>query len=137
MVSRRVGLIAAAFVLTACSPSQQDGILWAGAPAVSTAPVAFLEGDCVRLADGSSLRAVDCRVAHDGEVVLSQERFFTGDDLPAESELARTADTACAEALVRHTPDASVRMSSTYPTAQTWAGGDRHLTCVAMGALGK
>lgn len=115
-------------VLVGCSTGAGEP-LPVGVPTVSTAPIAFYPGDCVRVRPGGSLEKVDCATAHQGQVVLSRERFFSGDAMPPDAQMARLAEAACAEAR----PEAgSVRMSSSRPTGQTWAGGDRHLTCIAV-----
>ena len=143
-----LGLAFVALTTAAGCSSDSSGSDSGGAAASPEQPQ-FQQGDCLRFAGGeaggdsaggdagNSIKPTDCSQAHHGEVVLSSEDFFGEDKaLPPEARLQSIADTACTEAMSAYsgaTPQqASVRMSFLYPTQETWAAGDRRLTCIAV-----
>ncbi len=146
---RGLAVIALAATVTGCSSDDVQTAAQTDTPtdaqsttAPSPSPQALQVGDCVRFVqtggpDGSSLDEVDCEYSHHAEVVLASDQFFAGDDqLPAENRIIKLADTACAEAMVSYSgvsaQEAGARMSYLYPTQETWAAGDRKLTCIAV-----
>lgn len=93
-------------------------------------------GDCLaEIPDGTrvlTVKTVSCDESHAGEVfaVLTMpDGDFPGDDAVAEYS------NRCGPELVSYSPasatDDSVQLYVLYPTAETWADGDRAVTCVA------
>ncbi|MCV7282781.1 septum formation family protein [Mycolicibacterium flavescens] len=92
-------------------------------------------GDCLREIPGARVVTVQttaCEEPHAGEVfavLLMPDGGFPGQ--PAIEAYAER----CAPALSAYSPeaalDAAVNMYVLYPTAETWADGDRAVTCIA------
>ncbi|WP_030174591.1 DUF4190 domain-containing protein [Spirillospora albida] len=104
-------------------------------------------GDCINDNSGaatatdapvevSSVKIVPCNGPHDGEV-LSVFRL-SAVTMPSDAEMSRQARLGCRArigARLNRDPAASQLASSFYyPTAATWARGDRMVTCVAVHA---
>jgi hypothetical protein len=93
-------------------------------------------GDCLREIPGDTrvltVRTVDCSESHAGEVFAVLE--MPAGDFPGQAAIDAYAE-KCSPALAGYSPaamtDDSVQMYVLYPTAETWAQGDRAVTCIA------
>lgn len=93
-------------------------------------------GDCLNdLTDGVVLDvpAVPCADPHEGEVFA----LYDLDEglYPGEEAIATDAETQCPERLASYAPaaaeDDNITFFYLYPTAESWATGDREIACVA------
>lgn len=79
------------------------------------------------------LPVVPCSQPHDGEVYA--EFKLTETTFPGIDKIEKTADPRCADLLKSYAPDAvddpAVDTYYLYPTAESWARGDRAITCIA------
>ncbi|WP_040633203.1 septum formation family protein [Mycolicibacterium phlei] len=93
-------------------------------------------GDCLREIPGDTrvltVRTVDCGENHAGEVFAVLE--MPAGDFPGQAAIDAYAE-QCSPALAAYSPQAmtddSVQMYVLYPTEETWAQGDRAVTCIA------
>lgn len=93
-------------------------------------------GDCLKeIPDGArvmTVQTIGCDEPHAGEVfaVLS----MPDGDFPGQKAIDDYAD-KCSPELASYSPaameDDSIQMYVLYPTAETWAEGDRAVTCIA------
>ena len=79
------------------------------------------------------LPVVSCSELHDGEVYA--EFKLTEATFPGIDAIEKKADPRCADLLKSYAPDAvddpAVDTYYLYPTAESWASGDRAVTCIA------
>ncbi|MEU7824988.1 DUF4190 domain-containing protein [Catellatospora sp. NPDC049133] len=79
------------------------------------------------------LPVVPCSEPHDGEVYA--EFKLTETTFPGVDAIEKKADPRCADLLKSYAPDAvddpDVDTYFLYPTAESWARGDRAITCIA------
>jgi hypothetical protein len=93
-------------------------------------------GDCVRdvgTEDSTTLEVVACGTPHAGEVFAVASLAFPS--FPGDAELIRFADGRCASSLDTWTgvsphEDSGYDVSFFYPSASSWADGDRRLICL-------
>ena len=93
-------------------------------------------GDCLaEMPDGTrvlTVRTVDCAEPHAGEVFAMLT--IPDGDFPGQTALEQFSD-GCGPALATYAPaaieDPSVGVYVLYPTEETWAQGDRVVTCIA------
>lgn len=115
----------------------------AGSPGVWGANLAV--GDCFTDPGDASegfLDVVPCRQAHDSEVVLVDEDYFSDlDGPPSGQQILQATDDACVEALVAYTGQAyesgNYDVWAFAPSEGNWADGDRALTCVGVVGAGQ
>lgn len=96
----------------------------------------LVEGDCITdIPDASLVKAVptvDCIEPHAGEVyaVLT----MPSGEFPGQATITEWQN-KCPAALASYSPDAmadeSIGVFVLYPTEETWAQGDRVITCIA------
>ncbi len=93
-------------------------------------------GDCVESVDNEgshmSVDVVPCDEPHDNEVFA---RFdVPGDAWPGEEAVEADAEAGCWDALLEYAPtaydDPDVTLFHFYPTALSWADGDREIICL-------
>jgi len=92
-------------------------------------------GDCLndsaQQGDVSTVPVVDCAEPHDSEIYASV--LIEGDEYPGVEAVIEFADESCYdefEAFVGIPKDTSKYGYGTlYPTAESWAGGDREVLC--------
>ncbi|KAB2351725.1 DUF4190 domain-containing protein [Actinomadura rudentiformis] len=104
-------------------------------------------GDCINDNSGAttsiegpveveSVKVVPCTTPHDGEV-LATFRLSTA-TLPSESQMSTLAGKGCQQRigsrLSREPARRSLATSYYFPSVQSWASGDRAITCVAVHA---
>ncbi|WP_191840677.1 DUF4190 domain-containing protein [Catellatospora chokoriensis] len=79
------------------------------------------------------LPVVPCTEPHDGEVYA--EFKLTETSFPGIEAIEKKADPRCADLLKSYAPaavdDPAVDTYYLYPTVESWAGGDRAVTCIA------
>ncbi|MEV0460608.1 DUF4190 domain-containing protein [Catellatospora methionotrophica] len=79
------------------------------------------------------LPVVPCTELHDGEVYA--EFKLTESTFPGIEAIEKKADPRCADLLKSYAPkavdDPAVDTYYLYPTSESWAGGDRAVTCIA------
>ncbi|SEH50350.1 Septum formation [Mycolicibacterium rutilum] len=93
-------------------------------------------GDCLRDIPGDTkvltVQTVACDQTHAGEVFAVL--LMPEGDFPGQPAIDDYAD-KCSPELAAYSPEAmlddSVQMYVLYPTAETWAEGDRAVTCIA------
>jgi len=93
-------------------------------------------GDCLaEIPDGErvlTVKTISCEESHAGEVfaVLT----MPDGDFPGQAEVEAYHE-KCSPELASYSPqsmlDESVQLYVLYPTAETWANGDRVVTCIA------
>ena len=94
------------------------------------------EGDCLSEIPGDTrvmtVKTVACEEPHAGEVFAVLQ--MSDGDFPGQPAIDEYAD-KCSPELASYSPasmeDDSVQMYVLYPTAETWAQGDRAVTCIA------
>ncbi|MEU5883715.1 DUF4190 domain-containing protein [Spirillospora sp. NPDC047279] len=83
-----------------------------------------------------SVKVVPCTSPHDGEVLASFRLAVA--TLPTDAQMSKLASAGCkarvGTRLNRDPAGASLATSYYYPTIQSWADGDRLVTCVAVHA---
>ncbi|MEU2389339.1 septum formation family protein [Streptomyces sp. NPDC007369] len=98
-------------------------------------------GDCFNTEDdltkdeteaAGSVRIVPCGQAHEGEVYAVSN--LTGGPYPGEQKVTRMADEKCSDKALTDYVGAGAKLDgysdySYYPSADTWARGDREVTC--------
>jgi hypothetical protein len=112
-----------------------------------TVPTWLLDpGNCVAVPDtGPDFRnvtVVPCSRPHQLEVVMNDLRFFADfETRPAEEWMGQEGGWACAVALTHHTGQTLDALGAdtgdldalpVFPDEQTWAAGDRALTCLGL-----
>jgi hypothetical protein len=138
------------------SPASTTGTGGTGGTTTSTAPPSetpvtdLTLGDCVSGpafrgdAPGEATQAQlsACDVVHDGEVV-GVVTYNDGPSAayPGQDQVAAHADTQCAAAFGGYVGTAyghgPLSMVALWPTADSWAGGDRQAVCVAVKRSGQ
>ncbi|MBW3608548.1 MAG: septum formation family protein [Actinobacteria bacterium] len=114
-----------------------------GEPSEGNVKAADLEvGDCIsdansQVGDVRAFDAVDCDEPHDGEV-YTLIRLEGGPDAkpPSEAFINGKGQRGCRARLRRQLTakafrDPQLGFKFVYPTPESWADGDRHITCVA------
>lgn len=94
------------------------------------------QGDCLKTLPGSTevstVQTVGCEESHAGEVFAVL--LMPAGEFPGQRAIDEYTD-RCGPELARYSPaamtDDSVQLYVLYPTAQTWAQGDRAVTCIA------
>lgn len=134
-------LAAAGMVLAGCSllsPGTSAPRDASGTP-TATAKVSAFDirvGDCLDDADVGTTTAttqiVPCSGPHDSEAFA--ESTVTGDAYPGDDALQATAQDVCsgtafAQFVGIASADSTLQISYYLPTQETWAGGDRRITC--------
>jgi hypothetical protein len=132
-----VGLAGAALALAGCSAGGGSGPT--PTPTVSTTHKAALDihvGDCLDDADvgttASSAPTVDCSQPHDSEAFAEftvPDGAFPGDDALKAQASTDCKGTAFAEFIGIASADSTLQVSYYFPTEDSWAGGDRAITC--------
>ncbi|MFP3963681.1 DUF4190 domain-containing protein [Actinomadura fulvescens] len=104
-------------------------------------------GDCINDNSGAStatdgpvkvesVKVVPCNAPHDGEVLATFRLAMA--TLPSESQMSKVASAGCQQRigrrLSRDPARANLATSYYFPTTQSWASGDRMITCVAVHA---
>lgn len=114
-----------------------------GEPSEGTVQAAALKvGDCIRDAnsrtgDVTAFEAVACDEPHDGEVyTLIELEGGPNAKPPSEAFLNGKGQRGCRARLRRQLTakafrDPQLGFKFVYPTPESWAEGDRHITCVA------
>ncbi|MGD9528661.1 protein kinase domain-containing protein [Pseudonocardia sp.] len=95
-------------------------------------------GDCVSQMGGPTsdvqLSVVDCAQLHQSEVFA--EFTVTATTYPGDDALSKEAEDGCVSRLAGYSPaavgDPSISISFVYPSAQTWAAGNREVQCLAF-----
>ncbi|MFG2002598.1 DUF4190 domain-containing protein [Spirillospora sp. NPDC048911] len=102
-------------------------------------------GDCINDNSGAStatdapvevdsVKVVPCTSPHDGEVLATFR--LAAATLPSESQMGKLAGNGCQQRVTRRInrdpARAQLDISYYYPTVQSWASGDRLITCVAV-----
>jgi hypothetical protein len=94
-------------------------------------------GDCFNDGDGtvgevSSVPIVDCSEPHDNEVYAAV--YFEDGDFPGAAEVDEFAGNACYDAYEDFVgiayEDSLLNFGTFYPSAQSWAAGDREVLCL-------
>ncbi|MEV0397659.1 DUF4190 domain-containing protein [Polymorphospora rubra] len=95
----------------------------------------YVPGDCIEQVDEE--RSVDppsvkCSEPHQGEVFAVFD--MSGSDYPGDAAVWDYATKGCDERLPGYAPsaDPTDEYMIYFPTAETWAGGDRWIVCVAF-----
>jgi hypothetical protein len=99
---------------------------------------ALAPGDCINdleeSSNISSLPAVPCAQAHEGEVFAVFE--ITAASWPGDAVVAKQAEDGCVQRLPEYAPKAAdddkLQLFFLHPTQQSWAQGDHEVTCVAV-----
>ncbi|ULE34277.1 septum formation family protein [Mycobacterium sp. IDR2000157661] len=94
------------------------------------------EGDCLSEIPGDTrvrtVKTVDCAEPHAGEVFAVLQ--MPDGDFPGQAVIDSYTE-RCSPELARYSPaameDDAVQLYVLYPTAETWAEGDRAVTCIA------
>ena len=132
-----VGIIVAVVVSEAAGPDRD-----AAGAVVSDGDVSAFDlrlGDCaaeLSVGDARTLRLVPCTQPHEGEVYAVFS--LPGDDYPGETDTDRLAKGGCDRRLTdQFGASASYDYHYLLPTAESWATGDREVTCVARNPDGR
>jgi hypothetical protein len=150
-----IGIAAGAFTATTSGTPSAAPAAPVGAPAVPGTPppaggttpttgsssvnaIDLAVGDCVSQMGGSTsdvqLSVVDCAQLHQGEVFA--EFTVTATTYPGDDALSKEAEDGCVSRLAGYSPaavgDPSISISFVYPSAQTWAVGNREVECLAV-----
>ncbi|HUQ43781.1 MAG TPA: septum formation family protein [Candidatus Limnocylindria bacterium] len=96
-------------------------------------------GQCIDLptsAEFSTVTKRECTVAHDAEIVLNVEYTESNDSYPISLTFDRFSEDTCNPAVAAYVGDAAVDTGEIsygwfYPTSDSWASGDRTVTCYA------
>ncbi|WP_338316084.1 septum formation family protein, partial [Streptomyces bohaiensis] len=116
------------------------GPLWADVLAPGDCIGALPEGDAVL-----DLGLVSCEAPHEGEVFGRVELFGQGEEAPDDEELMDLAYQGCDPQIVPYlldswkvlAEDEPLEVAVMHPTAETWAHGDRQVTCYFVGPGGE
>jgi hypothetical protein len=134
-VIRAVALAAAILMLSGCS-------LLGDAPADDDV-FSIVVGDCLDDADVpdevTSLRTVDCAEPHDSEVFARTEASgstFPGGDVLQDELGAFCRDDAFTEFVGIPFAESRYGTRGYFPTAESWANGDRELLCTIVDESG-
>lgn len=124
-------------------PETREASKPSGEPSGDTVKAADLKvGDCIsdansQVGDVRAFVAVDCDEPHDGEV-YTLIRLEGGADAkpPSEAFINGKGQRGCRARLRRQLTakafrDPQLGFKFVYPTPESWADGDRHITCVA------
>jgi hypothetical protein len=99
-----------------------------------------LRGELLEFGDGAGLpdevTSVPCQQPHRGEVVFAGDIWPAAQAYPGDDAIADQADDRCARELTAYEGTSQRdRAAFTYepvvPGSDSWAGGDRSLTCIA------
>ena len=127
--ARVLALSLAVASLTGCSVLSDA--LGEGEQGVFTLAVGDCLNDDTQEGEVSTIPVVDCDEPHDSEVYASV--LMDDGDYPGEDATVAFADEQCTaqfEAFVGLSPEESkYGYGVLYPTAQSWAGGDREVLC--------
>ena len=135
-----VGIAVTSFLLAGCAALGGGG----GAPSPTpTGPpeVSVLDlavGDCLdthgkpRISE--TVPVVDCSVEHDSEAYASIT--VDGDDFPGDESIKAQAQQGCVDAFATFAgiayDDSTLDYVYYYPTAGSWAAGDRRILCLII-----
>ena len=127
---------AASFTLAGCTNSADSDTPAATDPATDAAVVTIAVGDCFNDADvegqSTTVPTVDCAAPHDSEAFESI--IMTDDDFPGADDVTSQAEAGCTAAFATFVGldygTSTLKYSYYYPTAASWAQGDRDILCL-------
>ena len=136
------GFILAALLLAGCSaPGAAPTPTPTGPPEVDVVSLAV--GDCLdthgRPGLAKAVPVVDCSIEHDSEayarIVLDDGEF------PGDAAVTTAAETGCVEAFSDFAgidyADSALDYAYYFPTAGSWAAGDRRILCLILDPAGR
>ena len=140
MVLAAIGVLAGCTMTSARAPTATPTATHAGSHAGSHATAMDISvGDCLDDAAAGSTAApatiVPCTSPHDSEAYA--DITLTGDAYPGLDAVRARAQAGCqgeafADFVGIASDDSTLQVSYYYPTEQTWAGGDRTVTCTVF-----